>query len=388
METFEARLLATPILAVDDREENLLLLEELLRQRGYTNVTSTSKPLQVAQLHREQQFGLILLDMQMPVLDGIGVMQQLRQQATEPFLPVLVITAQSDVDVRLQALSAGARDYVTKPFVVAELAQRIRNLLEVELAYRDRQRQAELLEAMVLERTQELRESEAELERKVLQRTAELVAEQAKAKLLLSNILPQHVIIELVATGKVKPAEHREATIMFTDFAGFTQTTATMPADRMVAELNDIFAVFDQITYEEDVEKIKTIGDAYMAASGLSDGQHDHALRCVRAALRMQEYIVQRNTNAAFKWSLRVGLHSGPVVSGVVGKRKYAYDIWGDAVNIASRMESAGEAGKVNVSAYTYDLIQAAFACTYRGKVAAKGKGEVDMYFVDGALPD
>jgi class 3 adenylate cyclase len=157
-----------------------------------------------------------------------------------------------------------------------------------------------------------------------------------------------------------------------------------MPADRMVEELNQIFAAFDDITHEMGVEKIKTIGDAYMAAAGLFDDAPDHAQRCVEAGLRMIAFMERRNAEAAFKWHLRIGVHSGPVVSGVVGKRKYAYDIWGDAVNIASRMESAGESGRVNVSAYTFDLIRESFKCTYRGKITAKGKGEIDMYFVDG----
>ena len=229
----------------------------------------------------------------------------------------------------------------------------------------------------------ELKRSERELESKVQQRTLELAAEQKKTRELLSNMLPEPVIQELTETGKVKPAEHRSATILFTDLADFTQTTATMPADRMVGELNDIFAAFDDITREEGVEKIKTIGDAYMAVTGISSVQPDHAERCVRAALRMQAFMAQRNQDAAFKWKLRIGLHSGPVVSGVVGKHKYAFDIWGDAVNIASRMESSGEAGKVNVSAYTYDLVRNTFDCTYRGKISAKGKGEIDMYFVE-----
>ena len=112
----------------------------------------------------------------------------------------------------------------------------------------------------------------------------------------------------------------------------------------------------------------------------------DHAQRCVRAGLRMTEYLEQRNRKAAFKWALRIGVHSGPVIAGVVGKRKYAFDIWGDAVNLASRIESAGEVGRVNVSAYTYDLIQKDFECEYRGKVNARGKGEIDMYFVTGVI--
>ena len=207
--------------------------------------------------------------------------------------------------------------------------------------------------------------------------------EREHSERLLLNILPANVIRELAATGKVKPARHDDASILFTDFASFTQATSTMPADRMVAELNDIFVAFDDIAREEGIEKIKTIGDAYMAAAGLSEGAPNHAERCVRAALRMTRFMQERNRSAAYKWQLRVGVHSGPVISGVVGKHKYAFDIWGDAVNIASRMESAGEAGMVNISAYTYDLIRSIYPCTYRGKVNAKGKGEIDMYFVD-----
>ncbi len=384
MDDFEDRLLAAPILAVDDREENLLLLEEMLRQRGYSNVRSTSDPFAVEALHREQQFALILLDMQMPGLDGLGVMQRLRQHASEPFLPVLVITAQTDAELRLKALSSGARDYVSKPFVVAELAQRIRNLLEIELAYRDRQRYAETLEAQVRERTQALLDSEAELERKVEQRTAELATAEARTREVLHNILPRDLVAELMATGKTRTVRHDSATVLFTDFAGFTQAASTMPADQMVSELNDIFARFDDICDACGVEKIKTIGDAYMAVAGVPSSCPDHAQRAVRVGLQLCAFIARRNLESAFKWNLRVGLHTGPVVAGVVGKRKYAFDVWGDTVNIASRMESSGEMGRVNVSAYTAHLIQSQFTCDYRGKLGAKGKGEIDMYFVVG----
>jgi class 3 adenylate cyclase len=212
----------------------------------------------------------------------------------------------------------------------------------------------------------------------------EVAVEHERSERLLLNILPVELAQELSATGFARSARHESVSMLFTDFSGFTQTASAMPAGRMVAELNDIFSAFDDICDELGVEKIKTIGDAYMAAAGLPKPCPDHAQRCVRCGLRMLEYVEQRNRSATFKWSLRVGIHSGPVVAGVVGKRKYAFDVWGDTVNIASRMESVSEAGRVNLSAYTYDLIREEFDCEYRGKVDAKGKGQMDMYFVTG----
>jgi class 3 adenylate cyclase len=256
-------------------------------------------------------------------------------------------------------------------------------LIVISLALADRfnQEKSARAEAQVA-LVEGLLASERELEKKVVERTQALQFEQARTKDLLNNILPVELAEELVATGTARPARHEAVTILFTDFRGFTQAVSTMPADRMVSELNEIFAAFDDITDGCGVEKIKTIGDAYMAAAGLPKPCADHAQRCVRAGLRMVAYLKDRNQNAAFKWDIRIGVHSGPVVAGVVGKRKYAFDIWGDTVNVASRMESSGEIGRVNVSAYTYDLIRSEFDCEYRGKVDAKGKGQIDMYFV------
>ncbi len=220
------------------------------------------------------------------------------------------------------------------------------------------------------------------LETKVRERTAELAAAREKSDSLLANILPQAIIEELTAKGETEPRRHEEVSMLFTDFSGFTQTVATIPPKRLVQELDEIFRGFDDIVAAHGLEKIKTIGDAYMTASGLPLPAADHAVRSVRAALALTRFIETRNTTAAMKWGLRVGIHSGAVVAGIVGKHKYAYDVWGDTVNIASRLESASEPGRVNISAYTYELVRDRFVCEYRGKLAAKGKGAIDMYFV------
>ena len=185
----------------------------------------------------------------------------------------------------------------------------------------------------------------------------------------------------------MQATRHASATLLFTDFAGFTAAASTMPPDVLVAELNEIFAAFDRICQCHGLDRIKTIGDAYMAAAGVTASCEDHAQRCVRAAQDMVAFLEQRNTVSAFKWHLRVGVHSGPVIAGVLGTHKLAFDVWGDTVNLAARMESAGAVGRINVSAYTYHLIQSEFACSYRGRLSAKGKGEVDMYFVDAPQP-
>lgn len=214
------------------------------------------------------------------------------------------------------------------------------------------------------------------------QLAGEKEARAQETQALLENMLPREVAQELASTGSTKPVRHDAVSILFTDFSGFTYASAAMPADMVVSQLNEIFAAFDDICDECGVEKIKTIGDAYMAAAGVPKSCSDHAQRCVRAAWEMLQFMQARNASSAFKWGLRVGIHSGPVVSGVVGKRKYAFDVWGDTVNIAARMEASGEVGRVNVSAYTCHLIREDFPCEYRGKIEVKGKGQVDMYFV------
>lgn len=209
-----------------------------------------------------------------------------------------------------------------------------------------------------------------------------LMAEQKKSDNLLHNILPVNVAKDLKETGRTVPRRYKNVTILFTDFKGFTELVASISEITLVNELNDIFGRFDEIVEEAGVEKIETIGDAYVAASGLGEGVAEHAINCITAAQQMLYYLEERNRKHEIKWRMRVGIHSGPIVAGVVGKKKFRYDLFGDTINTASRMESSGEPGRINISGSTYQHVKNDIDCEYRGEIHVKGKGEMEMYFV------
>ncbi|MBL0340826.1 MAG: tetratricopeptide repeat protein [Bacteroidetes bacterium] len=211
--------------------------------------------------------------------------------------------------------------------------------------------------------------------------------EKKRSENLLLNILPAETAEELKNTGESKAKKFESVSVLFTDFKNFTQASELMAPEDLVKEINYCFSEFDRIVTKYGIEKIKTIGDAYMCAGGIPVVNSTHAFDVVLAALEMQDFIIKnkevRQAEGNPFFELRLGIHSGPVVAGIVGIKKFAYDIWGDTVNTASRMESSGEPGKVNISGVTYELIKDKFLCTYRGKIPAKNKGDIDMYFVD-----
>ncbi len=225
----------------------------------------------------------------------------------------------------------------------------------------------------------------ARAQKQVFDRTQDLVIEKKKSDELLLNILPADTADELKLTGSAKTKHFQSVTVLFADFKGFTRLSEKLNPDSLVTELNYFFSAFDQIVEKYNIEKIKTIGDAYMCAGGLPVSNETHAADVVKAAIEMRNFIQQhRSPEADLLFEIRIGINTGSVVAGIVGLRKFAYDIWGDTVNIASRMETSSEPGRINISGSTYSLIKNEFNCTYRGKINAKNKGEIDMYFVDG----
>jgi adenylate cyclase len=215
--------------------------------------------------------------------------------------------------------------------------------------------------------------------------------ERRKAENLLLNILPKEIADELKEKGYAMPRSYELVTVLFTDFKGFTQIAEKFTPQQTVEKLNFFFQKFDEIAKKYNLEKIKTLGDGYMCAGGVPNENSTNPIDTVRAALEMQKFTnswnVDRKKMGEAVFELRLGINTGALVAGVIGTNKFAYDIWGDTVNLASRMESSGEIGKVNISGATYEWVKHQFECTYRGKVAAKNKGEVDMYFVEREIP-
>ena len=229
---------------------------------------------------------------------------------------------------------------------------------------------------------------EAEIE-KGIALVAQRESEEVKQKLesLLLNILPKEIVEELQTTRSSKPAFFSSATILFTDFQGFTKIAEELEPSVLIRELDYCFSKFDELTEKYNLEKLKTIGDSYMCVGGIPKSNLSHPVDCVLAGLGMLEFMKswekQKLENQEKSWSIRIGIHTGPLIAGIIGQKKFAYDVWGDSVNIASRMESSSLAGKINISRDTYLIVQDFFDIEYRGKIEIKNRGKVDMYFVN-----
>lgn len=241
-----------------------------------------------------------------------------------------------------------------------------------------------------LQRELDLKDQEAALEkekRTIVEQKNQIISQEKKrSEDLLLNILPYEVAQELMEKGHSEAKLIDDATVLFTDFKDFTLFGEQLSPQELVAELDICFREFDRIMSKHGIEKIKTVGDCYMAAGGLPVANKTHVGDVIGAALDIQKFVkelqIERAKEGKEGFEVRIGIHTGPVVAGIVGSKKFAYDIWGDTVNTASRMESAGVVGEINISGETYAKCKDRFACEYRGKVAAKNKGEVDMYLV------
>ncbi len=230
------------------------------------------------------------------------------------------------------------------------------------------------------------------LEQIINERTEELVREKEKTEALLANLLPKNTADELMAKGKATKIKYNFVTVLFSDIQGFTKIAEEMNPEVLIDELDKFFFTFDSVVEKYRIEKIKTIGDAYMCAGGIPEKNRTNPVEVILAALEMRTYMTRLKESSELEgmkfWDIRIGIHTGTVIAGVVGQKKMSYDIWGDTVNTASRMESSGEAGKINISGTTYEFVKDFFSCDYRGKMPVKYKGELEMYFVKDIIPE
>jgi len=367
------------VLYVDDEENNLNSFRAALRR--YYNIFTALNGEGGIEIVSKNDIHVVVTDQRMPNMTGVQFLQQIPGDLDNIRI---ILTGFSDVESIIEAINTGkVYRYIRKPWDKDELKIAIDNAIETVVLRRNNKKLIH-----------ELQVSNEQLEEKVRQRTREIerqkeIIETAKAQSdsLLLNILPDEIAEELKKFGKSYARKHEQVSVLFSDIKGFTTISEKLTPTKLVTQLDDMFGAFDNIIDKYGMEKIKTIGDAYMCACGLPLSDNENAVKAVKAGLDMQHFIKEFGMANKIQnlpvFEIRIGIHTGPLVAGVVGSNKFAYDIWGDTVNLASQMEEHSEAGKVNISGVTYALVKNSFQCTYRGKIEAKSKGQVDMYFVD-----
>jgi adenylate cyclase len=342
------------ILVVDDHESNRDLLSRRLMREAHCVVTAASGESALA-LVEQEPFDLILLDLLMPGMSGYEVLERLKCDPRHGDIPVLMISALDEIDSAVRCIEAGAEDYLAKPFDPVLLRARVNACLEKK-RLRDR-------------------------EKVILQ---QLRLEKDKTDALLLNILPEPIVARL-NLGESMIADHvGDATILFADLVGFTPLSTRLSATRLVHLLNALFSDFDRLSIQFGLEKIKTIGDAYMLAGGLLAPCPDHVEAVADMALAMRDSLHAASTRLGEPLQIRIGMHTGPVVSGIIGTHKFIFDVWGDTVNTASRMESHGSNNEINVSVATYLRLREKFIFEPCGIIDLTGKGPMEAFFLRG----
>lgn len=369
------------IICVDDERVVLNGLQsQLTRDFGSEYIIemaeSAEEALELIEDLREEgrDVPVIITDQMMPGMKGHELLIEVHQSSPQTFK--ILLTGQSDISAISEAVnSANLYRYIAKPWDGTDLILTVKEA--IRSFYQDKQLE---VQNRLLER------HNRELEQLVEERTQELRAEKDKSEALLLNILPKETAQELIERGEATPRHYEQVTILFTDFQAFTKSASDITPQELVSTLNECFTAFDEIIGRHNLEKIKTIGDAYMCAGGIPTENTTNAVDAVGAAVEIREWISEwnekRQAAGQDTWEARIGLHTGELIAGVIGKKKFAYDVWGDAVNLAARMETNGEAGKINISQATYNLVKDQFKCTSRGKIEVKGKGLMEMFFV------
>ena len=338
------------LLVVDDNEINRDMLSRRLERQGHDVHTAASGREALDRLGREE-FDLVLLDVMMPDMNGFQVLGRLKADPGLRHIPVIMISALDEIDSVVRCIEMGAEDYLPKNFNPTLLRARIGACLEKK-RLRDR-------EALHLREIEEGKKRSDEL---------------------LHVILPHEIVEELKASNAVKPRRYDDVAVMFCDIVGFTPYCAKREPEEVVAHLQELVEVFEDLAVQHELQKIKTIGDSFMATAGAIRRLENPVLNAVRCGLDM----VRTSRELPARWEVRCGIHVGPVMAGIVGHRQYLFDLWGDTVNTAARVEANGVPGAVNVSGPAWKWIEAACRGESRGLISLKGLGEMEVFRVDG----
>ncbi len=342
------------ILLVDDNEMNRDMLYRRLERHGYT-VTEAESAEEAFERLRHKKFDLILLDVLMPGVNGDEALKKLQSDLEFRHIPVIMLSALDELDMAVKCIEAGAEDYVPKPFNPVLLYARIKGSLEKK-HLRDQER--------------------AYLE--------QIRIEREKSERLILNILPQSIAVRLREGESTIADSIPEATVMFAGMENFIGVANEIEPSQLVDLLNELFSRFDWLAELHGLEKIKTIGDVYMVAAGVPTARTDHALATVEMALEMQRILQRVTFRNGRQLNIRIGINSGPLTAGVIGRRKFIYDIWGDTVNVASRMQHLAEPGSIQVAQPTYDLLRDKYTFDPRGEIEVKGRGPLSAYILKG----
>jgi class 3 adenylate cyclase len=366
------------VLYVDDEINNLNSFRAALRR--HYNVFTAESGEEGIDIISKNDIHVVVTDQRMPNMTGVQFLQHI---PTEQDNIRIILTGFSDIESIIEAINTGkVYRYITKPWDKEELKITIDNAVETVMLRRSNKKLISELQANNEHLEEKVRNRTLEVERQ-----KELIeAAKVQSDALLLNILPDEIAEELKRFGRSYARKHNQVSVLFADIKGFTHVAETLSPEKLVTALDEVFRAFDNIVDKYDMEKIKTIGDAYMCACGLPRSDPNNAIKAVRTAIDMQQFITGFGLACRIQnlpvFEMRIGIHTGPVIAGVVGSRKFAYDIWGDTVNLASLMEQYGEPGTINISASTYSLIRDGFDCKSRGKIEVKSKGGLDMYFV------
>jgi adenylate cyclase len=337
------------VLVVDDEPQNRMVLRDPLEAFGY-QVEEAENGMQALQKIANHPPDVILLDLMMPQMDGFEVCRRLKVDLKTAHIPILMVTALSERGDRLLGIRAGANDFLNKPIDVQDVILRVGNAVHSKHLY------------------------------------DQLKVEQEKSERLLLNILPKPVA-ERMKRGETNIADSfPDATVLVADLVGFTTLAAHIVPEQVVQLLNEIFSAFDVLAESHRLEKIKTIGDAYMVAGGITPLQLDHAEACAELALAMREEIGVVNQMYDISVQLRIGICTGPVVAGVIGRKRFAYDLWGDTVNLACHLESTGKAGQIQIAESTYERLKHIYQFELKHRLDVKGYDRMSAYWLDNKI--